>query len=197
MQAAAGLSSKQRTITRKVKLLCKSGTKLPVRISLRAVQDDSVEEIGHVVTIEDLSDYVQMSEYVEMIAHHDLQTGLPKTETLLNQVDAAILRLHASGMSFALVEIGIDHFRRINESVGHDAGHRTLREIGKRLREKLESTDVLTRNAGDGFVVLLRECATQEEAMRRASALLRTFEEPFQINDYCVRISDSFGRSFG
>ena len=192
-----GAPGATRTATRRVKLLCSNGLKLPARVNMRAVQDETGEEIGHVVTIEDLSDYVQMSEYVDLMAHHDLQTGLPKMATILSRVDQAILRLHGSGMSFALVQIGIDHFRRINESLGHDAGNTALREIGKRLCTKLECTDVLTRSSGDGFVALFTECPTQEEAMRRASEMMRTFAEPFKINDYCVRITASFGMSYG
>lgn len=180
----------------KGKLLCHNGLSLPVRVSRRPMQDLDGVTIGEVVTIEDLSDSLQMSEYVHLMAHHDLPTGLPKIEAVRGKVDAAIRKLHASGVPFAMVEIGLDDFRRINESLGHFAGDRALYEIGRRIASSLGPEDVLARSAGDGFIILFPDCLTQEEAVRRASDLLRNFDEPFQVDEYCVRISAGLGVSF-
>lgn len=177
-------------------LLCNNGANLPVRVNIRSMMDESGEVFGDVITVEDLSDYMQMSEYVTAMAHHDLQTGLPKSEAILSKIDAAIQRLQTSDVSFALAEIGVDHLRRINESVGHAAGDKVLREVGKRLEANLGKDGMLTRSAGAGFIALFTECSSQEAAMERASALLRGFREPFQVEDYVVRLTASLGMSF-
>ncbi len=181
----------------KGELLCRNGVKLPVRVTVRSLTNVADEVLASVVTIDDLSDYMQMGEYVQLMADYDAPTGLPKMETMLRGLEAKVVRLHSCGKKFALLRIDTDHLHRIRESLSHEAGVTALREIGKRLGTRLGQHDLLTRYTGDGFAILLHECACEEDATRQGAALMRVFEEPFQIDNYSLKITASIGISFG
>ncbi len=184
-------------ISRRGTLLCKNGVRLPVRVNLSVVTNGVGEVLAIVATVEDLSDYMQMNEYVQLMANFDTPTGLPKMEAILRRVEASVVRLHATGKTFAFLQIQVDHLHRIHESLGHEAVVFALREIGQRLGTKTAESDLLTRYTGDGFAILLHDCTSEEDAARRGSALLEVFDEPFKIEHYCVRITASVGISFG
>ena len=184
-------------VSRRGTLICNNNVRLPVRVGLVRLASVTGEVLASVATIHDLSDILQMNEYVRLMAEYDTSTCLPKMDTVLRKVEESVVRLHAMGEKFALLQIDIDHLSRIRESLGHEASASVLREIGRRLSEMLGQSDTLTRYTGDGFAVIFGNCASEEDATHRASMLMQTFVAPYRIADYCLKITASVGVSVG
>ena len=189
-------SSHRASGTSRGKLLLHGGTSLPVRLDTRQVQTAGGHQCGSIVTLDDISDLLQMDEYVKQALHCDSVTGLPRGETLAGPIELARLNFHTTGRSFALLEINIDQFRRVNESLGHEAADDALREIARRLAKNVAVDDVLTRSKSTTFTLLLTNCTSQANALSRADAVLAAFKDPFRFGPYCTQITASIGVSY-
>ncbi|MBO9533832.1 MAG: EAL domain-containing protein [Solirubrobacteraceae bacterium] len=110
---------------------------------------------------------------------HDRLTGLPTLTLLTDRLEQALERDRADGVLTAVIVLDVDHFKRINETVGHDIGDRLLQAVVPRLRAVAGPGDTVGRLSGDEFVVVLGELETEAEAMHRAEALLEAFVDPF------------------
>ncbi|MEH3054880.1 MAG: EAL domain-containing protein [Patulibacter minatonensis] len=110
---------------------------------------------------------------------HDRLTGLPTLTLLVDRLEQALARDRVDGALTGLLVLDIDHFKRINETVGHDVGDRLLQAVVPRLQSIAEPGDTVARLSGDEFVVVVGELGGEAEAMHRAEALLEAFVEPF------------------
>lgn len=110
---------------------------------------------------------------------HDRLTGLPTRTLLVDRLEQALQRDRADGKRTGLLVLDVDHFKRINETLGHDAGDRLLQSIVPRLQSIAGPGDTVARLSGDEFVVVLGELESEAEAVLRAEALLEAFVEPF------------------
>jgi diguanylate cyclase (GGDEF)-like protein/PAS domain S-box-containing protein len=110
---------------------------------------------------------------------HDRLTGLPTLTLLVDRLEQALQRDRADGKRTGLLVLDVDHFKRINETLGHDAGDRLLQAVVPRVQSIAEPGDTVARLSGDEFVVVLGELETEAEAVLRAEALLEAFVEPF------------------
>ncbi|WP_419804763.1 EAL domain-containing protein [Terriglobus sp.] len=175
---------------------CKDGVNITARVHLKGLPGQNGRGGMQVATLEDLRDYQQMAEYVDLVTHYDLQTGLPKVETVFQQVGSAILQLQASSKAFALLEIRMDELGRISESLGLEAADVAVRAIGSRLSSNLDADKQLVRTGTDGFFVLLADCESRDKACQEGSRLVQLFEQPFQIQGYSVCLTASIGVSY-
>lgn len=124
----------------------------------------------------------------------DDHTGLFNARHLLRVLEAEVVRSERYGRPFSLVFIDLDHFKRVNDQHGHQAGSAALREVGEVLREELRETDVPTRYGGDEYVILLPE-ADREQAMGVAERLRAAIAEHTFLVDrgLAVRLTASLG----
>lgn len=122
---------------------------------------------------------------------HDQLTGLPGLSLLLDRLQQTVERDRALGLATAVLAFDIDHFRRINETGGHDTGDRLLKAIVPRLQSVVRFGDTIGRLSGDAFVIVLGELDDESSAMLTAEAVLEAFAEPFVVNgeDHVVGVS--------
>jgi diguanylate cyclase (GGDEF)-like protein len=130
---------------------------------------------------------------IARLAYHDMLTGLPNRARLLQLINQAIEACPA-GKRAALVFVDLDHFKDINDTLGHGAGDELLIELTQRLRGKIRSGDIIGRLGGDEFVILLSDCDA-EGASRIASSITEALVSPLQLGDRQVPISASMGIS--
>ena len=90
-------------------------------------------------------------------AYHDSLTGLPNRASFAEHLDEAMRRAKRAGWPLALLFLDLDHFKRVNDSLGHDAGDRLLRVAAERIRRAVREADMLFRMGGDEFTVLLED----------------------------------------
>lgn len=135
----------------------------------------------------------QADKKIRHLAYHDTLTGLPNRLLFIDRMDQAISRAIREKNRFALLFIDIDHFKMINDSMGHDAGDALLTTVTERLTRSLRRTDTISRLGGDEFTVIVENITEPEDAAIVARNLLETLTWPILIGDREVRISGSIG----
>jgi diguanylate cyclase (GGDEF)-like protein len=132
-------------------------------------------------------------EKIEYLASHDSLTNLPNRETFNELLRYAIEAARRHQRRFAVLFIDLDRFKVINDSLGHDAGDFLLVEIANRLRKALRSSDVVARQGGDEFVVILEEAAERPDVERIASNLLSVLSQQLQLSGHECHTTASIG----
>jgi diguanylate cyclase (GGDEF)-like protein/PAS domain S-box-containing protein len=126
-------------------------------------------------------------------ATHDPLTGLANRRKLFARVESALAEARAAGGRLSLLLIDLDHFKELNDTLGHAAGDRLLRDIRPRLAAAAVNADLVARLGGDEFAVLLRPGDGEEEATAIALRLRDEIERPFQVEGLTVHIQASIG----
>jgi len=120
-------------------------------------------------------------------------TSMPNRRHFLRRLRDGIVAARASDTSVALLLFDLDHFKELNDTLGHDAGDELLRQIGERLRGLLRATDTAARLGGDEFGVLLADPCDITRAEQVADRILEAIAEPFPIKGLSLRATASIG----
>jgi diguanylate cyclase (GGDEF)-like protein/PAS domain S-box-containing protein len=127
-------------------------------------------------------------------AFHDSLTGLPNRALFLDRVEHALNRVKRDGSSsFAVMLLDVDHFKNVNDSLGHSAGDQLLVAIGERLARTVRAADSVARFGGDEFTVLVERVADAGDATRTAMRVQDEISTPFRIGETEVFTSASIG----
>jgi diguanylate cyclase (GGDEF)-like protein/PAS domain S-box-containing protein len=124
-------------------------------------------------------------------ALHDPLTGLPNRTLLLERVSHWLKRANRSDRTAAVLFVDVDHFKVVNDALGHELGDELLRLVARRLHGALRPSDTVARVGGDEFVILCEDIASDNEAVALVQRLSGTLEEPFKIagRSHCVTAS--------
>ena len=126
-------------------------------------------------------------------ALHDPLTELPNRTLFLDRLSHALERTRRGGGAVAVLFLDLDHFKVINDSLGHEAGDRLLQEFAPRLQETLRPSDTVGRFGGDEFVVLAEDLQSEGDAVHLAERILASLERPFQIDQHELFTSATIG----
>lgn len=174
-------------------LIRRDGKKTPINLAVRAVTSDKGGVSGFVSIAFDITDRRQMMEYVTHLATHDQLTGLAGRSLLQDRVVQAVDQARRSGTKVALFMIDLDHFKRINDSLGHSAGDQILIEAAQRLKCSVRSTDVVARMSGDEFVVVMSDITSLEDVEQRATDLVSNLAPEISVDGCLVNVTASVG----
>jgi diguanylate cyclase (GGDEF)-like protein len=132
---------------------------------------------------------------LEQLAHHDGLTGLVNYAYLTRLLEHALVRAGRRGSTVVVMFFDLDGFKAVNDTFGHGTGDLVLKQVARRVQDKLRKEDSLARLGGDEFVVLLEEVVSREGAMRVAQLTLDQIRGISEAGGHPVRISASIGIS--
>ena len=169
------------------------GSTLPVHVAVTAVRDGAGRVSGFVAMASDITERKQLMTYLNHMASHDQLTGLPGRTLLRERIAEAIEKAMLHGRKVAVFVIDLDHFKRLNDSVGHRAGDELLVGMAERLRASLRRSDTLGRLGGDEFVVVMPHIATLADVERCAKRLVDRVSSTAQVGEMEVNLTASVG----
>lgn len=138
--------------------------------------------------------YLELECQVKSLSERDQLTGLLNRYSFAKEVDDYIKRCKDSAAGFAIIYIDIDNFNLINDSLGHGCGDQLLKQLSKRLKKLIGSTDRLGRLGGDEFILLLNS-TSMEYIKEFSERILNTIRQSMAINDNEVFVTGSIGVS--
>lgn len=142
---------------------------------------------------EDISARKVAEAHVEHLAHHDALTGLANRLLLKDRLQHAIVKAQRNKRTQALLFIDLDHFKTINDTVGHSVGDALLLEVAVRLRECVRESDTLARIGGDEFVILLTNLLTPNDCVRVAEKVIAAVAQPISVESHVFNVTTSIG----
>lgn len=159
----------------------KNGEMFPQLLTLSTVRDVRGEPSHYVAVMTDLTSMKQSEERLEFLAHHDPLTGLPNRLLLRSLLQHALEKNqeHQVGVLF----LNLDHFKTINDSLGHTSGDQVLLSVARRITDLLDGKHVLGRLSADEFVVVIEILEEPMDAETLARDLLLALDRPFVLAD--------------
>ena len=171
----------------------KDGSPVWVRITAALKRDADGEPLYDISVVEDISERKRAEQRIQYLASHDEMTGLPNRATFTQLLDEAIDSARQDGKRLAVLFVDLDRFKLINDSLGHEAGDRLLREIAERFQGCLRKGDRVARLGGDEFVVLVENLGRPQQAAQIARKLLSAAIRPIDILGQECRVTASIG----
>jgi diguanylate cyclase (GGDEF)-like protein len=163
------------------------------KAQLLEANDRLIAEIAHSQKIADAAKqaHAQMSH----MAVHDFLTGLPNRVLLTDRLAQSIAFAQRNDNKVALIYLDLDHFKHINDSLGHAVGDQVLQSVAKRLQAFVRLSDTVSRQGGDEFVVLLPKVGEVRDAARFAEKLIVEMAQPHLVGGHMLHVTQSIGIS--
>ncbi len=176
-------------------LIDRSGAQIPIEDSIAPIRDTKGNLLGAVIVFHDVSVARELSLRMSHLAQHDGLTDLPNRILLYDRLTQAITLAKRRRKKLAVLFLDLDRFKHINDSLGHGIGDRVLQSVAERLRHCVRTTDTVSRQGGDEFVVLLSEVRKLQDAAVCAEKILAALSEPFMIDHHTLYVTTSIGIS--
>jgi len=173
----------------------KNGEIFPVWLNISTVADNFGQVTHYVSLFSDIAPIKESQAQLERLAHHDALTGLPNRLLFHARLEHALERARREGGLVAILCFDLDHFKNINDSLGHPAGDRLLQVVTKRLLDTVRKEDTVARFGGDEFTVLLEELQESKGAGIVAEKALNVLADPFDLDGHEAYVSGSVGIS--
>lgn len=148
---------------------------------------------GLVGVILDISERKQMEQAIWREANYDALTGLPNLRLLRDRLSEELERARRQGSTLALLFIDLDRFKEVNDTLGHQVGDQLLIQAAERIQAVVRSSDTVSRQGGDEFVVILSDINNAQAAGMVASKIIRLLHMPFLLGSNEVYVSASIG----
>lgn len=173
----------------------KNGELYPEWLTISAVKDDQGRVINYVGVFSDITQIKKSQEELEYQARHDMLTSLPNRISFRDRLTHSMQRARRGDTKVGLLFIDLDHFKNINDSLGHEVGDILLSEVAGRLKGSIREIDMVARLGGDEFAVIVEELHDPEQAAYVASKLQQAISKPFKIRGVDLRVNSSVGIS--
>jgi diguanylate cyclase (GGDEF)-like protein/PAS domain S-box-containing protein len=178
--------------TDEIELTCKDGSKVWTEIVTNFysnAQNGRIEILG---VTRNINERKKAEERIRFLANFDHLTGLPNRAELQERFRHALEQSRRNGKHLALMYLDLDHFKNINDTLGHTFGDQLLLEVAKRIRAFIREEDTVSRQGGDEFILVFPEM-NEDGAARMASALIETVALPFEIEGQELIVTPSIG----
>ena len=170
-----------------------------------AIHHAPLADGGWVSTHEDITERSRAEMHIRHMAHHDALTGLPNRTLFTDRLGRVLRRLRGAALDdhrtvpvgtdwlIAVCFLDLDHFKDINDTLGHEAGDELLRTVAERIRPCLGLDDLLARLGGDEFAILMDPAVTEDSVAARAQAVIAAVAAPVQVGGMEAQVGASIG----
>ena len=176
-------------------LIRRDGSEVAIEDSASPIHDWNGKLTGAVVVFHDVSVARAMTMKMAYLAQHDFLTGLPNRALLNDRISQAITLANRRGTQLAILFLDLDNFKHINDSLGHATGDLLLQSVTQRLNHCVRSSDTVSRQGGDEFVILLSESKFGVDAALIADKIINELTFPHKLANTELHITTSIGIS--
>lgn len=197
-EIASFLKNSQRNLRQEINLFTVAKDNIPVLVSASRLDWNGSKLICMLFTDLTAQKAAEITvrrkeEIITRMAYFDSLTDLPNRTLFMDKLGAAINEAKRATAKLAVIFIDLDNFKRVNDTMGHEAGDLLLKEIGVRFRHCIREADILSRMGGDEFAILMHINSHNEEAGELGRRLIRVASQPFSINNTTHVLSASIG----
>ncbi len=172
----------------------KDGTAVEVEISVNLISYRGKEVMC--VVARDVSPRRLAERQLIHTATHDPLTNLVNRLLLYDRLAQELARARRHNRKIALINIDLDRFKRVNDTLGHGVGDQLLKAVGSRLKSLLRESDTLARMGGDEFMIVLPDIKQEEDVVGVAHNILQSLRKPFDLESFKIPITASVGLAF-
>ena len=147
---------------------------------------------GFVVTFDDITERRRTEDQISHLAHYDALTDLPNRVHFYEEMDKILARGSPSG-AFAVFSLDLDHFKSVNDTLGHPIGDKLLQTVAERMRGCVRETDIIARLGGDEFAIVQVTYEQPVDATSLATRLIEAVSGPYQLDGHQIVVGTSIG----
>ncbi|WP_151705580.1 putative bifunctional diguanylate cyclase/phosphodiesterase [Nitrincola alkalilacustris] len=176
----------------------KNGEVFPKWLTVTAIRDEAGSISHYIATMNDLSEQKASEEAIRQLALYDPLTGLPNRRLLMDRLRQAMSVGARNALYGALLFIDLDHFKTLNDTLGHSCGDQLLKQVADRLSGCIRQSDTVARLGGDEFVIMLVELSSDpisaaERTKLVVNSIIEKFKQPFLLNEEHFHTTPSIG----
>lgn len=171
----------------------KNGEVYPEWLTITRIKEPVNQTVLYAGIFNDITERKNSETMIEHLAYYDPLTKLPNRQLFYDRLDAAILQANAHHTELAVLFVDLDHFKRINDSLGHSVGDKVLCEVADLFAECLSDVDTIARIGGDELVVLLNDVQEQADVYRAAQRIVDSLKNPLAIDGRELVMTTSVG----
>ncbi len=185
-------------VIRDVEVIAKDrrGQKHTLLVDGQQIRGAENENLGAVIVFNDISQKKISEKKLVHQATHDVLTGLPNRNLLLDRLNQAIVIAKRDHLKVIVIFIDLDSFKFINDALGHSIGDKLLKKVALRFKTLLRASDTLARIGGDEFVIILPGIENINHVINLLERVLESVAQPYKINKHEVNVTCSIGFSF-
>jgi diguanylate cyclase (GGDEF)-like protein/PAS domain S-box-containing protein len=191
--AAAIRENKTLGLTPNCVLIRRDGVETEIEDSAAPIHDRQGQVTGAVMVFHDVNTARALPLRMSYLAQHDSLTGLPNRILFSDRLTQAMAVAHRHRQKLAVLFLDVDRFKHINDSLGHAIGDRLLQSVAQRLLACVRSSDTVSRQGGDEFVILLSELTHEQDAAVSADKILQALSIPHHIDEHDLHLTVSIG----
>lgn len=171
----------------------KDGKTYPQLFNIRALATEDNKVTHYIVITSDITRLIETQRRLEHLASYDLLTDLPNRSFFYNRLNHCHAKAQRAKLSFAIMFVDIDDFKKINDNLGHEVGDELLKTVAERLKKCVREQDTIARMGGDEFTLLLEQITGTNEVAVTAQRLVQEMSTPFYIGNHEIFITISVG----
>lgn len=174
----------------------KNNSVLPFWLTINAILDEAGEITNFIGLFRDISALKKAEKDLEQLAFYDPLTGLPNRVLFNDRLSQTIINAKQHNSYLAVMFLDLDHFKDVNDTLGHSMGDALLVQVTDRLSAVLRTGDTISRLGGDEFTIILPEIRSIDDAIVIAKSMIKSLKKPFNLSEHQVRIGGSLGIAF-
>ncbi|MGE5385662.1 MAG: diguanylate cyclase domain-containing protein [Betaproteobacteria bacterium] len=161
--------------------------------TITRIPETDGEPVRYVAMFHDITELWQKNESLRHLAFHDMLTDLPNRSLLIERIERQVAMGERDNRGLAVLFLDLDHFKSVNDHLGHDIGDDLLRAVAKKLQALVRITDTVARLGGDEFVIVLDNPASAEEVAQVAKRVIAVINEPMELCGQPTQVGASVG----